>query len=509
MRARAVMVATVLLFHAATVDAQAPRKPNQTRVEQLQKRVDEALKASADVPSLLKSVQQLQEELRQLRQQLGKSRTVTREFKALRDKLDQLDHRLGDMELRLSALALQAASKPIAGYDDGFFLRSRDDRFLLKFRGLLQGAYFGRVVSERRQLQGTRIGEHRSGYQINHARLIAQGHTFHPSLGYMIAVDFGRLGPPATILDAYVQLRWHRMLNIRLGLMRTPFGRQYALPLRSMTFIERSPVTFNFYPGRDLGLKLYGEVLSSRRFGTVSYQVGMYNGGGPAVLDDNNLDFLYAARVVYEPLGPLANSEREYAVLRRPHVAIGGSFFFTLAPTDAAIRAGETDTTKIAQLRDQDQDGEVDNVAIYSAAGELAVHWFGFNLQGELFYRREDPGAVSSSRTFWGTYDQLGWYHSSTGLEGAVRYGYWQVQRYGDVSKRADELGGANGKVIGPTSVHEIAGVFNTWLLDNRIKLQAQYAHRWLRNLADLSGKKAADKHLRAHRITVQVQFAF
>lgn len=481
----------------APAGAQATKDSLAGRLAALRRRVDELDKVRADVPALLEALQRVQREVSALARAVARRKKTRRGFLALRSRLDALDGRLDDLDLKITAVALRAGGGANAGYDRGFYLQTNDGKLRLRLEGLLQAEYVGLIASERRNFPGGRLGEHSSSFTLRRARLAADARLFDPRVHLQVGLEFGELAT-RPLLDAFGEFRWHRMLQVRLGLQRVPFGRQYALDLAGMHFRDRSPVTESFYPGRDIGLLVHGALVDSSRYGRLSYQLGVFNGGSTrGGFQDDNTDFLYAARVVYEPFGKLGTHESDTVFSERPKLALGGSIFYNLAPTDAAARAGETDTTKAAALRDQDRDGEVDNVGLLGLNAELTAHWRGIAWQNELFYRREDPGAVASARSFWGVYTQLAALHA-TGFELATRYGYWQVQRFGD-----------DGTAVAPGKVHEVALALTAWLFERTVKLQASYAHRWLRDLADLRGNAPVDANAREHEFMVQAQLAF
>jgi hypothetical protein len=468
------------------------------RLEALSKRVNALGKLQADVPALLEAVRSLQQQVSALKRELASRKTMTRGYKALRAQLVGLDDRLGDLELRIAAVALRAGQVGGGGCEDSLCMRAFGGKLKLAVRGLLHAEYEGVIASERRTLAGGRVGDHGSGFALARARLFADAEVFDPRLRLQIGLEAGDRAQ-RLLLDALVGFRWHRMLNVRAGLQRVPFGRQYALELPTMLFRDRSPVTEAFYPGRDIGLLIHGQLLDSSRFGRLSYQAGVFNGAGPrgGEFKDDNTDFLYAARLTYEPLGPLAPMESDAAISKRPRIAIGGSVFYNLVETDAAERAGETDPARIGQLRDQDGDGEVDNVGVLGLNAELAMRWRGITWQNELFYRYEDPGAVADSRSFWGVYSQIGVAHRE-GFEIAARYGFWELSRYGD-----------DGTAVEPARTHEAALALGAWLFSRHLRLQTAYAHRWLRGLETRSGGPLAQQTLREHRVYVQTQLYF
>lgn len=492
MSTRILMVALLLL---PPTFAFAQGKGLDARIGQVEKQLESLGKSSADTAATLQSVEDLRRRLRELEKRAKGQKTVDRGYKALRAQLDELNQRLGDLQLQLTAVSLHSAEQVRVAYDRGLVVRA-GRRFEARLGALVQVGYLGRLVSDERDYAGnSRLGAHASELMLPRARVGTSGHVFDPRMQYVFGLEFGARAERA-LLDAYMQFGTSR-IGVRAGLMRVPFGRQFSLDYAHLLFDDRSGATLAFHPGRDVGLRVHGALFDSDSFGRVGLEMGVFNGGGGTPFRDGNADFLYAARLVYEPLGALGAHESDTRRSSRPRLAIGGSFMFDLAPTDAALRSGATDAASIAALQDGDRDGDVDNVGIYSAAAELALLWRGLTVQGEFFYRHEDPGAVAESRSYWGLYGQLAARHGS-GLEAAARYSYWELHRYGE-----------DGSAMAPGRIHEVGLALTAWQWNDALKLQTSYSYRLMRDIGDRRGNVAGDDQLRAHLLSVSAQLAW
>jgi len=387
-------------------------------------------------------------------------------------------------------MASQVAS---AGFKDGFFIQSTNKKFLLRIGGLFQGGYLGQIYSEDPEGEKPEFGNV-SSFVFRRARLSTSGHLLNWRLAYRVELDFASVDP-GPLLDGWGELVIHRLLKLRLGKQKIPLGRQMLTHSAYQQFVERSGVTDAFAHGWDLGAMVRGEMAL---LGVLSYQMGLFNGAGAAKDEDDNTDFLYALRVVYQPLGPIPYSEGD-AEISKLKIAVGGAFTYNLARTDILARSctpTKCDLGPNAAKTDADDDGLDDNVGIYTAAAELTFRMGGIALQNEFFYRREDPGAVGNMRDFFGLYSQASFYHFDSTLELAARYGYWQPNYYG---QRKD--------VPRPGEIHEVAVVLNALTWGRNVKWQAEYAHQWQRDLA--YGEVPIAKHLQMHQVRLQMQFAF
>ncbi|MBW2731837.1 MAG: hypothetical protein JRH20_05545 [Deltaproteobacteria bacterium] len=493
MPTRILLVAWLLLPLASSSHAQG--KSVEARIAQLEEKLGLLGKSSVEASTALQALRDLQRRTRELERLATAKKTVDRGYKALRAQLDDVHERLENLQLQLTAVSMHSAERARLVHDGGFALRA-GRHFEMRLGGLLQAGYLGRLVSEERDYAGnTSLGAHSSELTLPRARVGLSGHLFDPRMHYVLGLEFGGRGAEG-LLDAYMQFGIPR-ISVSAGLMRVPFGRQFSRDFEHLLFEDRAPTTLVFHPGRDMGLRVHGALWDNERFGRLGMEMGIFNGGGDTPFSDNNTDFLYVTRLVYEPLGPLGGHESDSERSSRPRLAVGGSFMFNLAPTDAAMRAGVVDPTNAAQLRDADGDGEVDNIGVYSAAAEVALAWRGLSVQGELFYRHEDPGAVAESQSYWGAYGQLAARHGS-GLEAAARYSYWELHRFGE-----------DGTSVAPGTVHELALALTAWQWNDGLKLQTSYAYRVMHDMGDRQGNSAADDQLRAHLLTVVAQVAW
>jgi hypothetical protein len=469
------------------------------RVAKLAERVDEATKAAADMPAAQKALQDLQGRVNDLQQQLDRSQAVVRGFDVVRGKLDDFEERVGELELKLSAITLQRASDPHghAGYDDGFYIQSQDERFRLRAGGLLQVGYTGRIHAESRRFTDGALGVDESTFALRRARLRLGGHVINRRLSFESELELGAVDPGGPLLVAAANLELFRGLQFRAGKMGVPLGRQFLVHSADQQFVERSGTVDAFAPGWDLGVMVHGEFMRRRM---LAYQLGVFNGNGPEAMLDDNTDFLYVGRVVFSPFGPvpLDEGDRELGPFR---VSLGAAFFVDLTPTDIAAREAIADAAAANARRDQDNDGRVDNVALYTVAGELALRYRGLAWQGEVFHRVEDPGAVATeNRRFFGLYNQLSYFYQPAALEVGVRYGFWQPSDYG-----------VDRSVVRAGELQEVSVVLAGLTWGRHIKWQAEYTHRWMRELQRVIDADSSQSFpaLEQHQIRLQAQIAF
>lgn len=159
------------------------------------------------------------------------------------------------------------------------------------------------------------------GFDIRRARLDVKG-IISPYWGYRVQFDLA--GTPK-LIDAYVELKLHDYFNFTVGQAKIPFSLENLASSNKLELIDRSQVVEALtgrgrdvggnQNGRDIGIQVGGTILKLKDRPVVDYRVGVYNGSGINVVDNNEKKD-YAARLILHPLtgldisGALYNGSR-------------------------------------------------------------------------------------------------------------------------------------------------------------------------------------------------------
>ncbi len=308
------------------------------------------------------------------------------------------------------------------------------------------------------------------GFRVRRARIILHGQA-HPLLQVRFEAD---VATGFNILDAYLLVPFRRYLNVQAGQFRVPFGREELLSSARWQFTGPNLWTDagggNFVPSFDLGAMVWGYV-GPRDL--VEYYAGIFNGEGPAQQANLDSNFLYAGRVVVNPLGrprrfQEADLEREGL---RVQIALDGAYqkqqlgFYT-PPGASAMTAN------------------VRSLALLGA--EVAVFWEGLSVYAEMFYRdrRDGDTATEPSTESFGVEAQAGYFIPVEALRNHLEV----VARFQDwaPSTCLTRSAGSNCTEIHPASVspteyrdamHTRAFTFgaNWYQLGHGLKLQFDY----------------------------------
>jgi len=155
------------------------------------------------------------------------------------------------------------------------------------------------------------------GFDIRRARLDLKG-NISPYWGYRVQFDLA--GTPK-LLDAYVDLKLNDYFNFSIGQAKVPFSMENLQSSPQLMLIDRSQVVEALTArgkdiggnqnGRDIGIQMGGTIVKSNDRPVIDYRLGIFNGAGINVMDNNdNKD--YAARLILHPIAGLDISGAYY-----------------------------------------------------------------------------------------------------------------------------------------------------------------------------------------------------
>lgn len=247
------------------------------------------------------SVEELAKRLEALERRLGgAAQPAADDDGGAEDPIARLDQRLRvlerTLELQAEDTAAKAAKDPVVALsaDRGLSIKSPEG-VELRVRGLVQadGRFF--LDDERTPQNDT--------FLFRRIRPTLEG-SFGPLVGFRLTPEFA--GDSATIVDAYVDLKFDPRATLRIGKLKSPVGLERLQSGGAIALVERGFPT-ELAPNRDLGVQLQGEVFAGR----VNYAVGVFNGapdGRDAATTNPDNEFEYAGRVFWEPFRNSANA---------------------------------------------------------------------------------------------------------------------------------------------------------------------------------------------------------
>jgi phosphate-selective porin OprO/OprP len=176
------------------------------------------------------------------------------------------------------AVGSAANSVPLAGWNDGFFLRSADNQFMLRLTGQIQIDY--------RDYLDDRDRTDIDSFLLRRARLGIEA-TLFKYYDFRLLPDFGGGASGAkspSIQDAYLNIHYWNALQVEVGKFKQPFSYEQLIQDRYVPTMERSMID-QLVPARDVGAMLHGENLLGGRF---DYGVAASNGEINGSAETNN-----------------------------------------------------------------------------------------------------------------------------------------------------------------------------------------------------------------------------
>ena len=146
---------------------------------------------------------------------------------------------------------------------------------------------------------------------LHRTRLGVEGRLMK-AFEYQLEGELGDAAQPWR--DIYIQTRPFRDLQVRAGQFKIPFSLDQLTSGMDLDFNYRSLAAAFLSPGRDVGVTLFGRVMSD----SVRYQVGVFKHGGDNVREsertDAQADRTYAGRLVARPWNAFDNLFRTFSV---------------------------------------------------------------------------------------------------------------------------------------------------------------------------------------------------
>jgi hypothetical protein len=301
--------------------------------------------------------------------------------------------------------AVAAAAEPgPSGWnpDQGFVLVSQDASY--KFRLGLQSAYkFEPVYQE---------GEFRDRRSFFVLRPIFAGNFYKDWIRFWTSLELN--GNPPFLLDSYVEIQPVKAFGARIGQQYTLISRHEQFGPQQILFPEWSPVAEYFWTGRDKGVTLWGFVADDR----FEYYAGAYTGSPLRQFRSLAGNYVFEARVVWNPLGATGTNEFPYIADAKGPWRVSGSLQGYLGK----VQFAEENFNPSSFRFDIMPTGEVQKQLCGAADIWLQGPWFATT--GEAYLRATDPDGAPARYTSWGVWGQAGFLLVPRTLDFALRFNY-------------------------------------------------------------------------------------
>ncbi len=380
-------------------------------------------------------IRQLQEEINRLRQERAAQQ-------------EEMSRRV----LQAEKKAEEAVKLPFnAGYKEGFFLKSDDDRFRINLTGYLQTWFI--LEAGDRQQQNT--------FRVRRSRLNING-TLFDDFGYFFEAEFGGT---ARLEESWASYKRFPEATLIVGQHKPRYSLDNLTSSRDLDFAERAIIVRALAPDQQLGVTLEGRLFNKRLY----YGVGLFNGCGridqcPGGIDtDNSKEG--TGRLAITPIPQLTlAADVDFRTFKR-----GPSGGFATDGHGATVNNVFNPTTetgfKLAGA------GFPINGNRVAASGDFVLDLYPFQLKGEYhnaWQEREGlgPGGTNlPDLRIQGLYGQVGYWifgKKPEGLLALARYEYFQADA--DALKSGESPANVNAGLLGLN-----------WYVNRHVRLRLNY----------------------------------
>lgn len=471
----------------------------------------------ATIASLESRLAAQQEQLEQLQDRLVTARAQQEDAQRVEAMKQQIREVLSEQEFRESLMP----SMVQAGYDEGFYIRSSDDMFLMKIGGLMQFRWTHYDTSSRNRYLAPRMQRNdRTGFDFQRVRINFKGHAFDPNITYLLELQSDSANPAAydtVFSQGWIDYRFCDAFHFRAGKFKSASTRANTTAHSQLQFMSRPMVDAVFGLGFNLGVRFWGQLFDQQLDWyldvTNSFSNGENFGSGrtitndPAELDNNPA---LAFRLVWHALGEKADfkSQSDIESHGSPVLDVGFHYAFNEDEYDAR-------TTRIPFPAPRPLLGAggfglttTNGAQIHQWGLDSAFKYMGFSAIGEYVIRTVDPRRAGRRpfTPWWlltrqgdttaqhGAYVQLGYFLPIPGLENKLE----AVARAGGISALANDREGS----------WEYAAGVNYYIHGQNVKLQADVTKLYEAPISS-SYKSLANVNDDALIFRVQLQLAF
>ncbi len=402
------------------------------------------------IPVSLGSAAEVGEEMKQLRRELAEQRKHT----------EVLEKRMQELEAKATAKEKEPALE--AGYDDGFYIKSKDKPYSMVFNG------FGQFTYSLNKRDGKTLNH---TFDVSLGRLAISGNVFDPKLAYFMQIQGSTLGNNnnITMLDWWMKYSFMPEFGVQTGRFVLPYSRQFYTHPGNLLFADLSEADYAFNLPRSIGAHASGKL------GPLTYHAAMLN--STRALDapgQQNFGSQIGAlgRLEFDILKPYGYYETSPKPAADPQLSIG------LAVAYNPINGGSS-------FQDLKAGDSTTNVTL-----DLGYRWDRLTFQTAGYYRHDNyKTAGLSNGSDWGYYSQMGFYLIPEKLELAGRISGLEFDKL--------NVPGVFRKTTAYT-----AGL-NYYLHGHNLKFQTDYSFLDNDNFRGLANARDA------HRFRLQAQFLF
>ena len=427
----------------------------------------------------------------------------------------QIREVLSEQEFRESLMP----SMMTAGYDKGFFIKSSDEKFMMKMNGrvMFRWTHYG-SQSNNRYLTPRRERNDRTGFDVEELRLSFKGHAYTKDLTYKIELRADGNGANYSQYDAYVDYRFSDAMHVMAGLFKIAGTRQQMTSSSELQFVHRTMTDSVFSLGRGVGVRFWGQLFDKRLDWYLDVVNSLNGPGNRTITNDMNtptgtmmdsnpaLVFHAIWHALGEKPGEDLKGEGDLQRLSYPALDIGFHYAFN-------EDEGDTNTLTIPFPINRRPLGvggfgqtNSNGMQIHQFGFDTAFKYMGFSATGEYYLRMLDSRRAGRApfTPYWlmtgqgdtvvmhGAYLQLGYMLPIPGMEDKFEL----VARAGGIQAVGEDYEGS----------WEYGGGLNYYIEGHKVKLQTDVVKIYE---APTSGSAISIANVNDNALVWRVQLSF
>jgi len=459
--------------------------------EQAPSSADSAVQSNADLQSQIQALKQQVSDLQRRANEQQNEKWLTEERAAEIKAI--VTNVLADSKQHGQYLD----SDVMAGYKNGFYVKTADDNFTMKFNGFVQYRYTFEQAHQNNLAAFPRTpGGDANGFDFRYARLTFDGNLFTPNLTYVFTGDFGSNANSAgtnnnfQLVDGFIAYRFNDMLNVRAGAFITPFSRVLVIA-SGLQFVDFPTVFRPFNQDRTTGLSLYGDIIKDKLTYEINVNDGGKNGNQLGRVGDSSSTGAYDNRLsfatreaYYGGTGTPADFQDE-SDLRKDNTSlawmVGFGADYDSANTSSGAFPGIQGSESIVGIGTNNASGFANyplNGDIYRATVDGSFKYMGFAFTGATFFEEINENPAVAGQTIGNPASSFPSGYSATNKSSFFLFSYYgqvgyMLNKQWEVVARAGSLMTEGS----PNTMQEYAMGVNYYIYGKNVKLQGDVSY--------------------------------
>lgn len=348
--------------------------------------------------------------------------------------------RFGALEAEFEELKKAKFGNELAGYNGGFFIKSADDQFKIKFNGRFQVRY-AYIAAE--------------DFDDGHTFVLRRGFLSISGNAYGDKVNYFTLYANGELVAFDVSYAFNDWFSLHaVGGDSHAIIAEVADSSGKLSFLSKSLVGNRYDVGGSLGLYITG---GNSKFG---YDLKIFNGINSGFKTNANNELGYSGRVVYNVFGKMSSGQADLAYSEKPALSVGLGAVF-----------GHYEDNTQARL--------------FASGADIRFKYKGLSLYTAAVFRQTDLDRFTRAQDDYGVVGQASYFIIPKKLELAARASALfddttnagvNINMFaGNITRLGGNLSGGD-VGLDSDNEYEFSGALSYYAFGYNLKLQAQYS---------------------------------